>query len=93
MQNCVYLLSHQTGDLLKVNTACTESVQITNQFWRDGVNYDQGGFIAVCPESVLNQYVGDSLEVLVRYNSLSGPRFVATGVFLDRLLVDRRERT
>ncbi len=91
MENCVYLLSHQTGDLFRVNTACTESVQITNQFWRDGVDYDQGGFIAVCPVSVLNRYIGDSFEVLVRYNCEGEPRFAATGVFLNRGRGDRPE--
>lgn len=91
LENCVYLLSHRTGDLFRVNTACVQSVQLTNQFWRDGVDYDQGGFIAVCPASVLNRYEGDSFEVLVRYSCEGENRFVATGVFLDRRRGDRPE--
>lgn len=91
LQNCVYLLSYQTGDLLRVNTACVQSVQITNQFWQDGVNYDQGGFIAVCPASVLNRYKGDTFEVLVRYSCEGETWFAATGVFLDRRRGDRPE--
>ena len=92
MDNCVYLLSQQTGDLLRINTACLQSVQLTNQFWRDGVDYDQGGFIAVCPASVLERYKGDSFEVLVRYSSEGELRFVSTGVYLDRSRGERQER-
>lgn len=93
MQNCVYLLDHQTGELFRVNTACVKSVHITNQYWRDEIDYDQGGFIAVCPVSELKRYPEDSFEVLVQYRCEGEARFVSTGVFLDRRHIDRMERT
>lgn len=92
MQNIVYLLNQKTGELFKINTACTKNIQITNQFWKDDVDYDQGGFIALCPVEVLNRYAGDTFEVLVQYNSEGERRFVSTGVFLDRRRMKKEER-
>ena len=56
------------------------------------MDYDQGGFIALCPVEVLNRYAGDAFEVLVQYNSEGERRFVSTGVFLDRRRMKKEER-
>ena len=92
VRNDVCLLNRQTGALYRVNTAREQRIQLTNQYWRDGVSYDQGGFIAVCPMSLLARSPEATFEILVRFSCGDGTGFVPTGIFIDKRSLDQRAR-
>ena len=89
IKNTLYLLNRVSGELYRVNTACDQQVMLTNQFWQDGVNYDQGGFKACCPVEILRQNPRDTFELLVKYGLPGETGFVSTGILINLRSIGR----
>ena len=83
LRSVLYLRNCATGALYRVNTALDQRAMIQNQYWRDGVSYDQCGFLAKCPMDLLNQNPDDTYEVLVKYSLPDETGFVATRSFIN----------
>ena len=89
MKNTLYLLNRVNGALYRINTACNQQVMLTNQFWQDGVNYDQGGFKACCPVDILRRNPRDTFELLVKYDLPGETGFVGTGILINLRSIGR----